>query len=136
MKLTPNAQKTVAAMAQLCVQNSANPWAFYLDGVEYSWVHTKTFPGCTAEIRINRWEDGRPRFAGLFQIKPSGSVVNIYGICPLSWTNPAQRIEELKAVLFYTDADGQVAGDMGEDANLWAEYEALTGSKPYSTFWA
>ena len=135
MKYTRNAARTLAAIAQECSRQSANPWTYFVNGQELTWNPSKVISGCNVEVSIFRHDDGQPVRCGHFLVLASG-VIKASGKCPVSWTDPAKRTAELKALLFYTDSDGQEAADMGEDADLWNEYEALTGEKPFSTFWA
>lgn len=128
-ELTTQQRRTIAVLELLCERQTGDPSLYRSNEVTYRWnrdtliEHSGLFRGA-----IYRYARGNYKRSGTFDIAADGRVTYPANI-PILWTNPEQRIADLRNDLFYTTEDGHVAADMGADADLWTEYDILTGER-------
>lgn len=129
-ELTTQQRRTIAVLEILCERQTGNRMLYRSNDVTYQWLRelASVTPDGMCNGRIFRYYRGEYRFSGTFQIAADGRVYYPANI-PILWTDPEQRIADLRRDLFYTTEDGHVAADMSADADLWAEYDILTGER-------
>lgn len=125
--LTIEQIRTIEALKNACERQSGQSDTYTVQdtGVSYLWRREGMTPDGLAHGSVLFIRNGRTNVEP-FQVTPGGRIIASVPM-PVEWTDPALRIAELRAHLFYIAADGQDAADMGEDADLWAEYDILTG---------
>lgn len=125
--LTIEQVRTFEALKRACERQSgqSNTYTVQDTGVSYLWIRDGMTPEGAALCSVRFIRNMRTCIEP-FTVTPGGVIVASAPM-PVSWTDPAVRIAELRAHLFYIAADNQAAADMGEDADLWAEYDILAG---------